>query len=150
MNENLRNLLALAIAEAEGLPVTKRQLWYALNKQLQAASFEKLPWDIFRKQIDAYQREQPIPNLVPDPETTGTKNAEGIPYHCAVMYHPGGKVEEIGKTYPTRKIKGKFYCKYCYSTHHNWWQMDPKDYSGEDVILCGKCTHTSKKEFAET
>ena len=36
-------------------------------------------------------------------------------------------------------------CKYCYTTHRNWWLMDQRDYQcdGETIILCGECEHTS-------
>lgn len=69
------------------------------------------------------------------------------PAHIETAHLPDGSVHEI-RTYPTHKIPGRSnrYCKYCYSSHPDWWQMNPQDYSGDDVILCGNCHYTSLKE----
>jgi hypothetical protein len=61
------------------------------------------------------------------------------------LREPTGK-ETCFDSYPTHKLKIKGYCKYCYTTHKDWWQMDRSDYDA-DVVLCGKCGYTIKREF---
>lgn len=69
------------------------------------------------------------------------------PTHRQTLYIPGGG-EKVFETKPTGRAKGlKAYCKYCYRTHRQWWQMREEDY-GADVILCGYCEYTSLKENA--
>jgi hypothetical protein len=68
--------------------------------------------------------------------------------HTSSVFLPGQSPVEF-YAYPIAKAIGRLYCKYCYKTHCDWWQMDPKDYDRDDVLLCGKCTHTSCRENME-
>lgn len=75
--------------------------------------------------------------------------------HQSCTFHPDGSVEWHKPNWPVGRVKPRhrYDCKYCHTTHADWYQMDPADYSlGEpepiDVILCGNCGHTSRKEFA--
>ena len=67
-----------------------------------------------------------------------------LPCHYATVYVPGQGWKEVGHTFPIGKAKGRHYCKYCYQTHTDWWEMNPKDYGDDNVLLCAKCEHTSK------
>lgn len=73
---------------------------------------------------------------------------EKTPKHTTSTYFPDGRVKHF-VTEPTGKFDGTFYCKYCYQTHSNWWQMKHEDYDA-DVLLCGECEHTSLKEILES
>lgn len=69
------------------------------------------------------------------------------PSHYAIQCVPPLYIpERIGECFPSGKAKVRGYCKYCYKTHRDWWQMKFEDYE-EDVLLCGKCEHTSLAEF---
>jgi hypothetical protein len=70
------------------------------------------------------------------------------PTHRCLFYDPRiGRTVVVSVTLPTGRLELRGYCKYCYSTHRDWWQMRPEDYGGEDVVLCGRCEHTTLKEF---
>jgi hypothetical protein len=46
---------------------------------------------------------------------------------------------------PQWKCSSEQWCKYCHSTHTNWWVMDQTQYlypSGT-ILLCGYCRYTS-------
>jgi len=75
------------------------------------------------------------------------------PSHRPALYHPNGAVE-VFETMPIGKARGvKGYCKYCYTTHRDWWAMDPRetihDDPGDGLMLCGKCEHTSLQSMIE-
>lgn len=59
--------------------------------------------------------------------------------------------EQVCQSFPIAKQPGKFYCKYCYRTHQNWWDMTPSHgiIEGQPIILCGYCEHTSALVNAE-
>lgn len=47
--------------------------------------------------------------------------------------------------HPQWKCSSEHWCKYCHSTHTNWWVMDQVEYpypSGT-ILLCGYCRYTS-------
>ena len=69
------------------------------------------------------------------------------PYHESTLTLADGTVH-VFRAHPTAKIKMRAYCKYCYKTHGDWWQMDPKDYGGDDVVLC-RCGYTHRKDFVQ-
>lgn len=65
------------------------------------------------------------------------------PSHKPALYEPGGRVT-VFETMPVGKAKLRGYCKYCYTTHTDWWEMDSREaIDGEPMLLCGKCEHTS-------
>lgn len=68
------------------------------------------------------------------------------PSHKTIMYPPRSPPIVVCETFPFGRHNGTGYCKYCYTTHSDWWQMRHEDY-GADVVLCGKCEHTSQKEL---
>ena len=68
------------------------------------------------------------------------------PTHKTTAYIPGKGTVLVHEAIPTGKASGEFHCKYCYSDHREWWQMDVAEY-GCDVLLCGRCEHTTKREF---
>ena len=72
-----------------------------------------------------------------------------IPTHRVEMYVPGEGTVVISETYPVGKSKIRGYCKYCYTTHRNWWKMRPEDYDTEDALLCGNCEHCSLKDWTQ-
>lgn len=69
------------------------------------------------------------------------------PSHRAVMWGRAGP-RLIAEIFPVGREPGKFYCKYCYRTHRQWWRMDDAEYSAGPTILCGYCEHTSLIEYA--
>jgi len=69
------------------------------------------------------------------------------PTHRSELREPHGRVT-IYETLPVGREPGKFYCKYCYRTHRQWWRMDDAEYSAGPTILCGYCEHTSLIEYA--
>jgi len=73
------------------------------------------------------------------------------PSHRPTLYEPGGRVT-VYETMPIGRARGlRAYCKYCYTTHRDWWEMDQRDYNvvGDtgslEIVLCGRCEHTSAK-----
>ena len=70
------------------------------------------------------------------------------PSHKPTIHLPDGSVRVIVENQPISECKESFRCKYCYTIHDDWWNMDPVEYGEDGVILCGKCEHTSMKEFA--
>jgi hypothetical protein len=69
------------------------------------------------------------------------------PSHKPTLYKPDGRVI-IFETMPIGKAKHRGYCKYCYTTHRDWWTMDPREsLDGDQMLLCGRCEHTSLKSF---
>ena len=75
------------------------------------------------------------------------REARSRPFHRETIRYPGGAEKHID-TFPVGKAKGlRAYCKYCYSTHSDWWKMDVEEYP-EHVYLCGKCEYTSLIEQA--
>jgi hypothetical protein len=123
-------LLRQAVSETSGdleYPFNLRQLFYQLNKLLREAGQSEFEWEDFKRAIvDFEKREGSIPCLLAPEKAPLT--AESIPYHVSTLHLPSGQTQEI-RTYPIAKAKGRFYCKYCYTTHRDWWQMDSKDYS---------------------
>jgi hypothetical protein len=73
------------------------------------------------------------------------KPGERLPRHTNVLYPPSGPPVVVASHVPVGKLAGRWDCKYCYRTHHNWWLMDQDDYriDGLIIILCGECEHTS-------
>ena len=71
-----------------------------------------------------------------------------IPSHVSSFKEPYGEWKVVSETFPVRKSDAHGYCKYCYKTHGDWWEMDFKDYSA-DVLLCEHCQHTMLAEFVE-
>lgn len=69
------------------------------------------------------------------------------PTHRCEMHFPNGNVK-VFEAFPTEKLRIKKYCKYCYTTHRNWWQMKTEDYGRADIVLCGECEYTSIKDDA--
>jgi hypothetical protein len=70
-----------------------------------------------------------------------------MPTHRTEVSGPPDYVPRVtSEVFPTARLSGRWSCKYCYRTHRDWWQMPPEQYGGEDVILCGKCEHTSVKD----
>ncbi len=69
------------------------------------------------------------------------------PSHRPTLTLPWGRPQVIGECFPKGRSKRRGYCKYCYSTHREWWHMRRDDYGGEDVLLCGRCEHTTLSEF---
>jgi hypothetical protein len=67
------------------------------------------------------------------------------PSHRCTFFDGTGPAQIVSETFPIRRLKlvNRLYCKYCYAEHRNWWEMDPKDYGGYRVALCGHCEHTS-------
>lgn len=64
------------------------------------------------------------------------------PSHKPALYEPNGRVT-VYETMPIGRAIIKGYCKYCYTTHSNWWEMDPREnYDGDALLLCGNCEHT--------
>ena len=63
------------------------------------------------------------------------------------LREPGGRIT-VFEEKPAGREPGTFYCKYCYTTHRNWWRMPASAYGDEPIILCGRCEHTSLIEFA--
>lgn len=47
--------------------------------------------------------------------------------------------------YPQWKCSSEHWCKYCHSTHTNWWVMDQAEYPCPVamILLCGYCGYTS-------
>jgi hypothetical protein len=74
----------------------------------------------------------------------------GWPTHRTEMHVPDGQRILVSEEFPIKRLREKHYCKYCYSTHRQWFLMDRKRYVGDDldgrVLLCGKCEHTSLKD----
>lgn len=67
------------------------------------------------------------------------------PCHTSTLHEPCGRVTHFVSR-PTGRFKGRGYCKYCYRTHGQWWQMNEAAY-GAGVVLCGYCEYTSLKEI---
>jgi hypothetical protein len=65
------------------------------------------------------------------------------PTHRTIFYPPRQPPVLISETVPIGRWKGTYYCKYCYSEHDEWWEMDEADYACHGIILCGRCEHTS-------
>lgn len=69
------------------------------------------------------------------------------PTHKITISRPPDYVPRVvSEVVPTGKAKCRGYCKYCYTTHRDWWQMPSDECFGKDVVLCGKCEHASLKE----
>jgi hypothetical protein len=66
------------------------------------------------------------------------------PTHKMTLYERGGRITVFEQS-PIGREPGTFYCKYCYTTHRNWWRMPDEP----PVILCGRCEYTSLIEFAQ-
>jgi hypothetical protein len=80
----------------------------------------------------------------------------GWPTHKEYVIHPGKEPRLLSENVPIERNTGKtYYCKYCYTSHDNWWLMDNDDYNipGEPnpmtIMLCGECEHTSSEELLE-
>jgi hypothetical protein len=81
------------------------------------------------------------------------------PSHRVTFTQPHGNITRITETMPIGKALGKGYCKYCYTTHGNWWAMDPREAIdvGDDIseggkspmLLCGRCEYTSLECFID-
>jgi hypothetical protein len=75
----------------------------------------------------------------------------GWPSHKSIIYEPGLGPRIFCETWPigrAKKVRG--YCKYCYTTHRDWWAMDPRESDPErdgPLLLCGNCEHTSLQKF---
>jgi hypothetical protein len=69
------------------------------------------------------------------------------PVHRTTLHFPGGGVQ-VFEARPTRRLKIRAYCKYCYTRHGDWWQMRREDY-GADVVLCGRCEYTTARDCLE-
>lgn len=70
-----------------------------------------------------------------------------MPSHSEVAVYADGSVV-CHETHPVRRLgegTQKYYCKYCHAAHANWWEMNQDDYqvTGQTVVLCGECEHTS-------
>ena len=71
------------------------------------------------------------------------------PSHKPSVTFPGGGTL-ISENMPIGKAKVRGYCKYCYTTHANWWAMDSRESDPErdgPLLLCGHCEHTSLQQF---
>ncbi len=71
------------------------------------------------------------------------------PTHRSLLSLPGDRLRRVSsEVVPVRKLKISAACKYCTDTgrHRDWWEMNPDDYGGVKVILCGKCEHASPRE----
>jgi DNA-directed RNA polymerase subunit M/transcription elongation factor TFIIS len=69
------------------------------------------------------------------------------PSHKVFLHHPNGGMEVVVETMPigkAKKVRG--YCKFCYTTHSNWWALDPResDDADEPFFLCGRCEGVSQ------
>ena len=79
----------------------------------------------------------------------------GWPTHTSILYLPHQPPQIMSFCVPVRKARKRAYCKYCYTTHANWWLMDRDDYfipndpddAGLEMFLCGDCEHTSRSDF---
>jgi hypothetical protein len=57
-------------------------------------------------------------------------------------------VHVVCETMPVGKAAVRGYCKYCYTTHWNWWAMDPRESDPDDaLLLCGNCEHNSLQNW---
>jgi len=68
-----------------------------------------------------------------------------LPTHRCELVEPGGRRTVVSECVPVKKLGITGYCKYCYTTHRDWWQMKQEDYGRDDIVLCGKCEHTSMR-----
>jgi hypothetical protein len=59
------------------------------------------------------------------------------------------KTLTIAECLPIKRLRFEGWCKYCHTTHRDWWQMKEADYGRADIVLCGKCEHTSIRDDAE-
>jgi len=76
------------------------------------------------------------------------------PTHKSYFYDPHNRQERIiSQCVPVGKASMDGYCKYCYKTHDNWWNMDDADYNvpGQEetthIVLCGECEHASREDM---
>ena len=73
----------------------------------------------------------------------------GVPSHRTTLSHhvPGvGYVRRVVvEVFPVKKLKVQGYCKYCYTTHRDWWKL-PRDQYDEPAVLCGRCEHCSPRD----
>jgi hypothetical protein len=72
--------------------------------------------------------------------------AKREPAHRPYVQYPDGRREYV-VTYPVGELHTRLYCKYCYTTHTDWYLMPKDQYGDNAVVLCGKCEYTSLLEL---